>query len=182
MILVQCVFTVKMGWIFRYQFYNKIFWKFHLKKWMSMNLSLLGFFVVVNKDMKVCDHFFGPVQKPNIKSVTWLDNIFSTFRHSINKLTYQKGNWILLFNFWLWKCALDFLDGTMPSFISPILTDTKKLEHKLNSNTDKTTIHSRQNYVFLKTWNIASEASYVYILRRQKLMKNAKKSQFWRVI
>ena len=143
----------------------------------------LGFFVVVNKDMKVCDHFFGPVQKPNIKSVTWLDNIFSTFsRHCINKLHIPKRKLNFVVQLWLWKCALDFLDGTMPSFISPILTDTKKLEHKLNSNTDKTTIHSRQNYVFLKTWNIASEASYVYILRRQKLMKNAKKSQFWRVI
>ena len=30
-------------------------------------------------------------------------------------------------------------------------------------------------------FNIASEASYVNILSRQKLIKNAKNSQFWRV-
>ena len=30
-------------------------------------------------------------------------------------------------------------------------------------------------------FNIASEASYVYILSGQKLIKNAKKRQFWRV-
>ena len=28
----------------------------------------------------------------------------------------------------------------MPSFISPILTDTKKVEHKLNSNMDNNTV------------------------------------------
>ena len=32
------------------------------------------------------------------------------------------------------------------------------------------------------SFNIASEASYVYILSGQKLMKNAKKGPFWRVI
>ena len=31
------------------------------------------------------------------------------------------------------------------------------------------------------TCNIASEASYVYILSRQKFIKNAKNCQFWRV-
>ena len=31
-------------------------------------------------------------------------------------------------------------------------------------------------------FNIASEASTVYILSRQKLIKNAKNGQFWRVI
>ena len=30
-------------------------------------------------------------------------------------------------------------------------------------------------------FNIASEASYVYILSGQKLIKNAKNGQFWRV-
>ena len=30
-------------------------------------------------------------------------------------------------------------------------------------------------------FNIASEASYVYILNRQKLIKNAKNGAFWRV-
>ena len=29
------------------------------------------------------------------------------------------------------------------------------------------------------SFNIASEASYVYILRGQKIIKNAKNSQFW---
>ena len=31
------------------------------------------------------------------------------------------------------------------------------------------------------SFNIASEASYVYILSGQKLIKNAKNGQFWRV-
>ena len=31
------------------------------------------------------------------------------------------------------------------------------------------------------SFNIASEASYVYILRGQKLIKNAKNGPFWRV-
>ena len=31
------------------------------------------------------------------------------------------------------------------------------------------------------SFNIASEASYVYILIRQKLIKNAKNGPFWRV-
>ena len=31
------------------------------------------------------------------------------------------------------------------------------------------------------SFNIASEASYVYILCRQKLIKNAKKRSFWRL-
>ena len=31
------------------------------------------------------------------------------------------------------------------------------------------------------SFNIASEASYVYILNGQKFIKNAKNSQFWRV-
>ena len=32
------------------------------------------------------------------------------------------------------------------------------------------------------SFNIASEASYVYILSGQKLTKNAKNGQFWRVL
>ena len=31
------------------------------------------------------------------------------------------------------------------------------------------------------SFNIASEASYIYILSRQKLIKNAKNGSFWRV-
>ena len=73
-------------------FITKSFVNSIMLKKMDVNelVPHLGFFVVVNKDMKVCDHFFGPVQKPNIKSVTWLDNIFSTFRHCINKLHTKK--------------------------------------------------------------------------------------------
>ena len=37
---------------------------------------------------------------------------------------------------------------------------------------------NRQKVAF----NIASEASYVYILSGQKFFKNAKNSQFWRVL
>ena len=41
-----------------------------LKK-IDVNELTVGFFVVVNKDMKVCDHFFGEYRNPISKSVTW---------------------------------------------------------------------------------------------------------------
>ena len=61
--------------------------------------------------------------------------------------------------------------------------------HSINSYTRlnflKLTICT-QNTVFENqekvSFNIASEASYVYILSGQKLMKNAKNSQYWRLL
>ena len=37
-----------------------------------------------------------------------------------------------------------------------------------------------ENLKKVSSYNIASEASYFYILRRQKFVKNAKNSQFWK--
>ena len=38
-----------------------------------------------------------------------------------------------------------------------------------------------ENYGKVSFYNVASEASYVYILSGQKFIKNAKNGQFWRV-
>ena len=40
--------------------------------------------------------------------------------------------------------------------------------------------HSALKITEIVSFNIASEASYVYILSGQKLIKNAKKAPFWR--
>ena len=41
--------------------------------------------------------------------------------------------------------------------------------------------HSGLKITEIVSFNIASEASYVYILSGQKLIRNAKNGQFWRV-
>ena len=47
----------------------------------------------------------------------------------------------------------------------------------------KTSVSQSQSLKILEkvSFNITSEASYIYILSVQKLIKNAKNGQFWRV-
>ena len=51
------------------------------------------------------------------------------------------------------------------------------VEH--NARTPEFTVF--ENHRKKVSFNIASEASYVYILNGQKLIKNAKKISFWRI-
>ena len=66
---------------------------------------------------------------------------------------------------------------------------TKKDLHVINSeplstNSEKGDKKIARCLKILKkvSFNIASEASYVYIMSGQKLIKNAKSDQFWRVL
>ena len=47
--------------------------------------------------------------------------------------------------------------------------------------TNKFTVFENHRKSLIQQFNIASEASYVYILSEQKLTKNAKIGAFWRV-
>ena len=57
----------------------------------------------------------------------------------------------------------------------------KVLLRKVHSDTTKQKKKSCLKITEKVSFNIASEASYVYILSGQKLIKNAKNGQFWRV-